>query len=193
MSERGDGLAEVAAAQRAIEEARGELQRAVDRARAAGTSWAAIGSTLDMTRQAAFKRFGHPRDPRTGHTMTPTDLRPLIPLTERTFALLDAGDHATLHGLMTEQTAEGLARDLLLDTWAQVVAETGNLTGCRETRLESFEGVELDPSEASLGGAIGATTIVCEAGEWSGRVAFDPDQRIVGLLVVPVGATDLPF
>lgn len=125
--------------------------------------------------------------------MTPTDLTPLLDLTERAFALLDAGDHATLRALMTEETAQALTADLLLDTWSQAVAESGNLAQCRETRLESFEGVGLDPAEPSLGGAVGATTIVCEAGEWCGRVAFDSEQRIIGLLVVPVGTADLPF
>ncbi|PUA79415.1 hypothetical protein [Nocardioides currus] len=188
-----DGLPEVATAHRALATARADLQAAVDRARSRGTSWAAIGATLDMTRQAAFKRFGRPRDPRTGDTMTPTDLTTLPALTERAFALLDAGDHVALRGLMTEQTAEALTPDLLLDTWSQVVAESGNLARCRDTGLESFEGAVLDPSEPSLGGAVGHTTIECEVGEWWGRVAFDPDQRIIGLLVVPVDTTDLPF
>lgn len=189
----GDGLDGVAAAQAAIAAARTELQDAVDRARATGTSWAAIGATLDMTRQAAFKRFGRPRDPRTGDDMTPLDLTPLLARTEQVFALMDAGEDAALHGLMTEQTARGLTRELLLDTWAQVVAESGNLVACRDTRLESFEGAQLDPAEPALGGVVGVTTIGCEAGEWWGRVAFDPDQRIIGVLVVPVGTTDLAF
>lgn len=125
--------------------------------------------------------------------MTPTDLTPLIARTERVFALIDAGDHDTLRGLMSEQASQELTRDLVLGTWAQAVAESGNLTGCRDTRLESLDGTVLDPAEATRGLVVGQTTIECEAGEWWGRVAFDADQQVVGLLVVPVGTTDLPF
>jgi hypothetical protein len=46
------------------------LQDAVDRARDAGHSWREIGAALGTTRQAAFQRFGHPVDPRTGTPMS---------------------------------------------------------------------------------------------------------------------------
>src|SRR6202044_2501029 len=51
------------------------LQDAVDRARDAGHSWREIGEVLGTTRQAAFQRFGHPVDPRTGAPMS-TDVLP---------------------------------------------------------------------------------------------------------------------
>lgn len=125
--------------------------------------------------------------------MTAVDLTPLVALTERVFTLLDAGDHPALQELMNEQTARELTRGVVLGTWAQVVAESGNLTGCRETRLEAPDGTVLDPANATLGLVVGHTTIDCEAGEWWGRVAFDADQRIAGLLVVPIDTPDLPF
>lgn len=125
--------------------------------------------------------------------MPARDLTPLIDLTERVFTLMDAGDHPTLQQLMTERAARELTRDLVLGNWAQVVAESGNLTGCRDTRLESVDGTVLDPADAALGLVVGHTTIECEAGEWWGRVAFDADQRITGLLVVPIDSSDLPF
>jgi hypothetical protein len=46
------------------------LQAAVDRARAYGQTWRDIGQVLGTSRQAAFQRFGHPVDPRTGVAMT---------------------------------------------------------------------------------------------------------------------------
>src|ERR1700691_5131639 len=62
--------AAVAAAQELSAAAEAALQGAGDRARAAGQSWRQIGDMLGTTRQAAFQRFGHPVDPRTGTPMT---------------------------------------------------------------------------------------------------------------------------
>jgi hypothetical protein len=42
------------------------LRAAVDGARSAGQTWRDIGQVLGTSRQAAFQRFGHPVDPRTG-------------------------------------------------------------------------------------------------------------------------------
>lgn len=52
------------------------LHAAVSSARAAGSSWEAIGSALGMTRQAAQQRFGH-KPPDAG----PTEHRQLVGLT----------------------------------------------------------------------------------------------------------------
>jgi hypothetical protein len=71
----GSPLAAMAAA-RELSAATGEaLQEAVDQARAAGHSWREIGDVLGTTRRAAFQRFGHPSDPRTGAPMS-TDVLP---------------------------------------------------------------------------------------------------------------------
>ncbi|KLO29587.1 hypothetical protein [Mycobacterium haemophilum] len=49
----------IIAAKEAVETAESELRAAVDAARAAGDTWAAIGVALGITRRAAFQRFGH--------------------------------------------------------------------------------------------------------------------------------------
>ena len=51
----------IIAAKQGVEEAEAALRAAVDAARAAGDTWAAIGVALGITRQAAFQRFGHDR------------------------------------------------------------------------------------------------------------------------------------
>lgn len=51
-------LRRVGLAQRGVEEAEAELRAAVREARAAGRTWADIGRTLGVTRQAAQIRFG---------------------------------------------------------------------------------------------------------------------------------------
>jgi hypothetical protein len=60
----------VAAARDLSAAAEAAVQAAVDRARAAGQSWRDIGDVLGTSRQAAFQRFGHPVDPRTGEPTT---------------------------------------------------------------------------------------------------------------------------
>ena len=41
-----------------LEQAEADLRAAVKQARAAGDSWTIIGAALEMTRQAAYQRFG---------------------------------------------------------------------------------------------------------------------------------------
>jgi hypothetical protein len=53
-------LAAVAEALAAVCTAEVGLRTAVDRARAAGSTWAEIGEALGTSRQAAFQRFGRP-------------------------------------------------------------------------------------------------------------------------------------
>jgi hypothetical protein len=69
-SSEGSSLDGVAAAQQMAATADEALQAAVDRARADGRSWREIGDVLGTSRQAAFQRFGHPVDPRTGAPMS---------------------------------------------------------------------------------------------------------------------------
>lgn len=189
---RDERLDDVRAAATSLHLAERGLADAVRRARAAGQSWAAIGGALGTSRQNAFKRFGSPRDPRTGGSMTPSDRTGSVTATtERVFALVDAGDHDRLRELMPDDVARVLTRDAVLGTWAEVVAEIGNLVRCQDTRTELPGGEPVDG--AVLGTVVGATTLVCEAGEWHGRVAVGQDGMVLGLLVVPPGTTDLPF
>lgn len=183
---------EVAAAQERLEQARTELQTAVTRARARGHTWAQLGAVLGITRQAAFKRFGSARDPRTDGAMTPAAATDdVVELTERVFHLIDAGNYGTLRGLMTEETAAILTQDLVLDTWARAVADTGNLASCSETRIELPDGTPVESGDTVLGSLVGHTVLECEAGHWLGHVEFDPARQITGLLVVPPGHGEL--
>lgn len=174
------------------QEARRALHAAVAAARAAGHTWAEIGAVLGTSRQAAFKRFGGPRDPRTGGTMTGAPTADLLAATEEVFARLDAGDYEVLRERMADDVAAVLTREVVLDTWARVVADTGNLESCRGTRLELPDGSSVTEGDAVLGTVVGHTELVCEAGSWVGRVAWDERRRIAGLLVLPPGA-DYPF
>lgn len=186
MTEEPLGL--VARAAASLEEARRELQQAVDGARAEGASWAEVGRTLGISRQAAFKRFGRPRDPRNGAPMPTRPLDHVPALTEQVFAQIAAGDYAAVRARMPEEVAAQLTEEAVMGTWARVVGSVGE--------LERFEGtvVDLGDSDAdgeTFGVVVGDTTLCHEAGELRGRVALDEHDRVVGLLVVPLTATDL--
>ncbi|GAA1118587.1 hypothetical protein [Arthrobacter flavus] len=186
-------LAKVTAAQAHLEQARIGLHDAVTAARAQHT-WAEIGDVLGMTRQAVFKRFGSPRDPRTRATIDAAQVTlDLIDTTERVFRLIDAGDYDVLAPMMTKDTAAVLTRDLVLDTWARVVADTGNLTNCRDTRLELPDGTPVEAGETIRGTLIGRSLLDCDAGQWVGRVAYDANRNITGLHVVPPNHGPLLF
>lgn len=192
-----DGLARVAQAHRAAAEAQRDLHLAVEEARVAGHSWAAIGHALGVTRQAAFKRFGTPRDPRTGDTMTPAPLRTgeLLAAAERLWHRLDAGDYDAVREQMTDEVAAVLTREAVLGTWAQVVAETGNLEQCRDPRVELPDGSPVADGDPVLGVLVAHAELVCEAGSWVGRVALDGERRVVGLYVTGLETprADYPF
>lgn len=52
-------LREIAASRQALHEAQNRLQHAVDQAREAGDSWTAIGMALRISKQNAYRKFGH--------------------------------------------------------------------------------------------------------------------------------------
>ena len=186
-------------ARRALEAAQVALEDGVAAARADGASWAQIGDALGVSRQAAFKRFASPRDPRSWGDMTGSSVTDLVSLTARVFELLDRGDVDTLVGLMSPEAAAVLTPTKLLGTWAQVVADTGRLVQVRPGGVDLPDGTRLPPATSGdgpvrvLGSAVGHVELGCEAGEWWGRVAVDLDGRVVGILVLPPGTTDLPF
>jgi hypothetical protein len=185
-------LLALVAARRAAERAQDELHAAAAAARAAGHTWAEIGAALGTTRQAAFKRFGAPLDPRDGRPTTPSPTDGLDLATEELFRRLDAGDYDHLRALMPDEVAAALTRDLVLGTWAAAVREAGRLERCEATRLELPDGSPVEEGVPVLGAVVAATGLVCEAGSWLGRVAWD-EARVVGLLVVPPGTSGLPF
>ncbi len=182
-----DPVAEAAAR---LEVARRDLQQAVDGARAEGASWADVGRTLGISRQAAFKRFGRPRDPRNGAPMTTRSLDHVPDLTEEVFLRIAAGDYAAVRRRMPDEVAAQLTEEAVMGTWTRVVGSVGELEGFSGTTVDLGDG---STDHESFGVVVGDTTLRHEAGELRGRVALDEHDRVVGLLVVPLGTTDLPF
>lgn len=184
---------EIRAAQRAVQEARRRLEAAVDAARADGRTWADIGKELGMTRQAAFKRFGKPVDPVGGEPLTKRGVSDVRTITEHVFTLIATGDQDGLAAIMHPVTARELPRERIAETWRTVLGEVGALQSLRDTRVEMPGGAELSDDDEVVGTVVGATTLVCEAGEMTGRVAVNEDGLVVGILIVPEGYSPLPF
>jgi hypothetical protein len=170
----GAPLAAMAAA-RELSAASGEaLQEAVDRARAAGHSWREIGDVLGTTRQAAFQRFGHPVDPRTGAPMS-TDVLPGS--ADRAAAIITCLTEARWEDARRDFNArmrEGIDAGRLASGWAR----TAGLIGRYEGMGEPFAHRAGDHTVVEV-------PLRFEAGEATGRVIFDDDGQIAGLWLRP--------
>lgn len=186
---------QIVEAQAELERAKQNLRLAVHEARAAGRTWADIGRTLGMTRQAAFKRFGQPIHPVTGHEITGArmSVEQVTNLTERVFRLISSGDYAGLEPLLHPDVRSELSEDLIMDTWGRVLSEVGSLETQSDTHVVISPDERIEEDEQLLGIVVGVTTLNCEAGELMGRVAVDDQLRIVGLLIVPTDHAPLPF
>lgn len=187
------GVDDIIQAQQAVDLARARLYDAVTAARRDGRSWAEIGELLGMSRQAAFKRFGTTHDPRTGEIMKTRSIDEAHRLTEEIFRLIAHGDDEAVQAHLHPQVRDQLTPQRIGDAWRSALSECGSLETFANTHVELHDGTVLTEDEAVVGTVIGATQLMCEAGELVGRVAFDETDQVVGLLIVPPGHGKLPF
>jgi len=170
----GSPLEAMAAARDLASAANEALQRAVDRVRAAGHSWREIGEVLGTTRQAAFQRFGHPVDPRTGAPMS-RDVPPAA--AERAIALVTClvqGRWEEVVGAFDDRMRERVDAGRLAGGWAHTIAMIGSF----ERMGEPFAHQAGDDTMVDI-------PLYFEAGEATGFVRFDPDGKVAGLLLRP--------
>lgn len=173
----GSRLQAMAAAQDLSAAANEALQETVDLARAAGHSWREIGDVLGTTRQAAFQRFGHPVDPRTGAPM-------------RTHVPPGAADHAAAvlaciadgrweeaRQDFNDRMSQALDADRLASAWARMASLVG-----------SYEGMGEPLTHAAPDHVMVEIPLRFEAGEATGRVVFDSDGKVAGLWLRPAGS-----
>ncbi len=150
------------------------LQEAVDRARAAGHSWREIGDVLGTTRQAAFQRFGHPVDPRTGAPMSTVVPPGAADRAAGIITCLAEGRWERARADFNARMREGGDAGRLAGGWARTVAMIGRYEGMGEPFAHR----------------VGDHTVVevplhFEAGEATGRVIFDDDGKVAGLWLRP--------
>jgi hypothetical protein len=169
--------AAVGAARDLLAAAEVALQAAVDRARAAGQSWRDIGDVLGTSRQAAFQRFGHPVDPRTGAPMTRTAASGALERATEFLACFTAGRWEEALGYLDDRMRERHDTERLASGWSQMTGMFG-----------SYEGMgEVSPVP------VGDSTVVdvmlrFEAGEAMLWVRFDHDGRVSGLRLHPAAS-----
>lgn len=185
----------------AVREAERTLEAAVAAERAIGKSWADIGTRLGVTRQAAFKRFGSATNTLTGETMTARSTTHLPGLAEKLFTHIARGEEELTMGMIHPTARKELPWETISETWNMCLVELGALEGFADTFVTHPGGVAPIESAAALaddkllGIAVVSTTLNQEAGDLMGRVAFDKDDAIVGILYLPVEtpAEALPF
>jgi hypothetical protein len=164
----------VAAARELSAAAETALQAAIDRARADGQSWRDIGEVLGTSRQAAFQRFGHPIDPRTGAPMS----REVAPdAADRAVAIFDWHDQGRWQEILDELDDAMRARhdsDRLSRGWAAMVGMFGRL----ERTGEPFARRVADDTVVDV-------PLHFEAGDAKGIVRFSGDGKIAGMAIRP--------
>lgn len=166
-------LTTVRAARELRRAADGALAAAVADARDEGATWAELGTVLGTSRQAAFQRFGQPREPGTDRPLVAVPLPGAAESAIEVLAAFFAGDLVRVRRDFTAAMAE-LDDERLLAVARQVAATVGALESLGE------------PS-ARRNGAITVVDVPvrCEAGELTGRIAFTEAGGVTGLFLLP--------
>jgi hypothetical protein len=170
----GSPLAALGAARDLATVAGEAMQQAVDEARAAGHSWREIGDVLGTTRQAAFQRFGHPVDPRTGAPMSTEIAAGVADRAVTILACMAEGRWEEARRDFNDQMSLRLDVNRLADGWARMAS----LVGAYEGMGEPFAHRVADHTVVEI-------PLRFEAGEATGRVVFDEDGKVAGLWLRP--------
>ena len=155
------------------------LQAAVDRARATGQSWREIGDVLGTSRQAAFQRFGHPVDPRTGEPMTRAVPPGAVQRATEFLARFTAARWEEVLGDFDDVMRERHDVSLLASGWAHLIGMFGSYQGMGDV-------VPVPAGDAT----VADVRLDFEAGEAMLFVRFDRDGKVAGLRLHP--ASRLP-
>jgi hypothetical protein len=173
----GSPLEAVTAAQELSSAAGHALQEAVDAARAVGHSWREIGDALGTSRQAAFQRFGHPIDPRTGAPMS-ADVPPGT--ADRVVAIVASladGEWEQARKDFNARMREAIDAAQLAEVWARMASMVGSYEGMGEPfarRAADHVAVEIP--------------LRFEAGDATARAVFDAEGKVAGLWLRPAGS-----
>jgi Protein of unknown function (DUF3887) len=153
------------------------LRLSVDLARAAGRTWQELGDVLGVTRQAAFQRFGHPLDPRTGEPMSSA----MMPgaADKATQLVIDwiEARYDSARADFSAAVAERMSVQGLADAWAQLTGLVGRYEQMGEAVARQAGDLTIVDIPMSF-----------EASEMKGRVVYDKDGKVAGLFVLALDA-----
>lgn len=150
------------------------LQAAVDRARAAGQSWREIGDLVGTSRQAAFQRFGHPVDPRTGEAMDRAVPPAAVQRATEFIARFTACRWEEVLDDFNDFMRERHDVNRLARGWALHIGMFGSYQGSGEVNpIPADDGTVVD------------VRLDFEAGEAMLFVRFDRDGKVAGLGIHP--------
>ncbi|GAA1388357.1 hypothetical protein GCM10009599_01390 [Luteococcus peritonei] len=175
----------VARAARELERAERGLGAAVARARAEGATWQQVAEVLGVSRQAAFKRFGHAVDPATGEQLVPAPTADVAGLAVEVFEHIARGEADLARERMTQACARELTRGRIEAVWREVVAGYGALEELSSSG-HHLDGEAVDGHQVPLP-AVGRVELRLEAGECWGHVLVNRDGRVSGMVVRPGG------
>ncbi len=152
------------------------LRALVRRARSEGRTWAEIGQALNVTRQAAFQRFGAGQTPDTGDEQ----LGPIPDADAKAIRVLEAlfaERWDELWATFDERVTKAASVEVFKSALAQAEAAVGAFVAFGT------------PAAAVAGGyTVVNVPIDCERGDGVGRVSFNADGRVAGLFLLPSDA-----
>jgi Protein of unknown function (DUF3887) len=154
------------------------LRLSVERAREAGRTWQELGDVLGVSRQAAFQRFGHPVDPRTGQPMSDA----MLPgATDKAIELMINWIEERYDDVMPELNELTLERLTALGglsaAWAMLIGTVGAYEGMGEAAARQAGDLTIVDIPMTF-----------ESGEMKGRVVYDKQGKVAGLFVLPPGS-----
>jgi len=168
-----DPLEAVRAASELVALADQSLRLSVDAARESGRTWQEIGDLLGVTRQAAFQRFGHPIDPRTGRPMSETILPGAADRATQLMIDWIEQRYDQVAADFDETMTEKLPVSQLPAAWAQLIGMVG-----------SYQGMAAPTARAAGDLTIVDIPMTFEASEMKGRVVYNADGKVAGLFVL---------
>ena len=193
-----DPLTHIHHCMQAISLAEHQLEDAVTQARIAGHSWADIGKALNVSRQAAFRRFGTVRNPFTGGTMAPKTTTHLPDISDQLIRHIARGEENETMNMLDPGVRDDLPWSVISQVWTEILTDLGELQEITEQTVVPIKGnPETDAIDTltakNIGTAVVASTLRHEAGELTSRIAISRDGTVVGVLFLPTDVTDYQF
>ena len=149
------------------------LAASVEEARRGGVTWQEVGDTLNISRQAAYQRFGQATDPRTGKTVPKDISATAVKRAETVFMQLSAGSPELVYADFDEQMSSAMTVKALGDMWASLLATLGTLESIGEPAAHRVGELSVIDIPLSF-----------EVGHMIGKVSLHQDGRIAGLFIL---------